>query len=198
MLTIYNNIQYYSKLYCYKRLSFKGMDDIFAKSRNGHLLRDTFDKESNSLDIYSNGLYPANVLSNLAHKEFQFEGVDCGSIEGFLQSLKVSDTDKQKEICALYGGSAKKTAPKASDWKKTHKLHWAGKEYDRESEEFKDLIFRAFLECYKQNDIFKTALDSTKGINLKHSSGKNDKSQTILTADEFIEILTRIREEYSN
>ena len=195
MLTIDNKIQYHNRIQVFKRLPIKNMNDIFAKSRNGHLLKDTYDKEYNSLHIFSNGLYPANVLSNLARKEFVYDGVHCASIEGFLQSLKIKDPDKQTEICAMMGGSAKKISKKGSDWLNTQTLYWKGREYKRDSKEYEELVLKAFLECYKQNEVFKTALDSTKGMKLTHKHGSNDKTKTILTADEFIKILTTIRDD---
>lgn len=196
MLTIFGNkIKYTCSLcYCGNGLT-KGMqEDVFATHRNGHALRDTFDKEHKTLDIYSNGIYPSNVLSNLAKKEFVLDGIACSSIEGFLQSLKIRDIDEQTKICALFGGSAKKAASKNTEWMNTQKLYWLGKEYDRDSEEYQELIYRAFSECYRQNNVFRSALDSTKGITLTHSNGKNDKTKTILTADEFIQILTKMRD----
>ena len=39
------------------------MGDVFATTRNGHLLVDSYDPETNTLDLRSNGLYPSNVLS---------------------------------------------------------------------------------------------------------------------------------------
>lgn len=173
-------------------------DDIYATYRNGHKLRDTFDKDSNSLDICSNGLYPANVLSNLARKPFVFDGVECTSVEGFLQSLKTDDPEEQVKICKLFGGSAKKTSAEHKDWIKSGKLFWKGKSYDRSSEEYKKLLLRAFSECYNQNDIFKTALEETKGQKLTHLTGKNNPSETVLTADEFTNILTALRDKNIN
>ena len=38
-----------------------------------------------ALDIWSKSPYPANVLSNLCSNGFRFDGVLCGSMEGFLQ-----------------------------------------------------------------------------------------------------------------
>lgn len=168
-------------------------EDIYAKQRNGHLLIDTFDRTSNTLDIRSNGLYPSNVLSNLAHNEFEYDGVKCSSLEGFLQSLKTSDEVKQQEICLMYGGSAKKNGQKFMHWKENGKLYWKGKEYKRDSEEFYELVLGAYKACYQQNDIFKTALNSTMGKKLTHSSGKNDKTDTILTREEFVHFLEQIR-----
>lgn len=59
-----------------------------ATSRNGHELKDMYNPVTNTLDIRSNGLYPSNVLSNLCSNRFGFDGMMCGSMEGFLQSLK--------------------------------------------------------------------------------------------------------------
>lgn len=44
-----------------------------------------------AIDIGSKGLYPANVLSNLCGNKFEIDGFQCGSMEGFLQSLKYAD-----------------------------------------------------------------------------------------------------------
>ena len=63
------------------------MEDYKATTRNGHQLIDFYDPDANTLDIRSNGLYPSNVLSNLCSNGFRFEGMVCGSMEGFLQSL---------------------------------------------------------------------------------------------------------------
>lgn len=187
---------YYNKIYVQhsrKNVSFGMEEDIFATSRNGHSLIDTFDEDTNSLDIRSNGLYPSNVISNLAHNEFEFDGVKCASIEGFLQSLKTDDVEKQIEICASYGGSAKKISRKFEDWKTTETVYWNGKSYNRNSAEFEDLLLSAYKACYDQNEIYRKALNSTVGKNLTHISGKTDKADTILTADEFVEILNKIR-----
>lgn len=67
-----------------------------------------YNPETNTLDIRSNGLYPSNVLSNLCSNRFVFDGIICGSMEGFLQSLKQKDPDKQRQICSMKGGNARK------------------------------------------------------------------------------------------
>ena len=60
-------------------------ENYMATTRNGHELKDMYNPETNTLDIRSNGLYPSNVLSNLCSNAFVFDGVECGSMEGFLQ-----------------------------------------------------------------------------------------------------------------
>lgn len=72
------------------------------------------DLEHNILDIRSNGLYPSGVLSNLCSNGFRFDRMVCGSMEGFLQSLKRQDRDKQRQICSMKGGNARKMS--VSEW----------------------------------------------------------------------------------
>ena len=83
-------------------------ENYFATSRNRHELKDMYNPETNTLDIRSNGLYPSNVLSNLCSNGFRFDGMICGSMEGFLQSLKRQDNNKQRQICSMKGGNARK------------------------------------------------------------------------------------------
>ena len=56
-----------------------------------------------ALDIWSKSPYPSNVLSNVCSNGFRFDGVLCGSMEGFLQSLKYRDADKQRQVCSMKG-----------------------------------------------------------------------------------------------
>lgn len=184
----------YNNQSCTKPINLFMNEDIFAKSRNGHLLKDTFDRKAKTLDIRSNALYPANVLSNLAHNSFVFDGIECGSIEGVLQSLKTSDLEKQHKICKLYGGSAKKASKENQDWIKTQKLYWNGNCFERISKGYNDFLYNLFYACYTQNNIYKTALDSTKGITLTHLSGKHNQKETVLTSEEYVNILTKIRD----
>ena len=58
-------------------------DNYMATTRNGHELKDMYNPEINTLDIRSNGLYPSNVLSNMCSNGFCFDGMVCGSMEGF-------------------------------------------------------------------------------------------------------------------
>lgn len=51
-----------------------------------------------AIDIWSKNAYPADVLSNLCSNGFRFDGVVCGSMEVFLQSLKLQDINKQLAV----------------------------------------------------------------------------------------------------
>ncbi len=156
------------------------------------------------LDIYSKGWYPLYVLSNFSPNKFNLDGVECCSMEGFLQSLKVKNQQKQQEICKLYGKQAKSAGKRKFWWKITGNVYWKGRRIHRSSEEFKQLILRAYIEMFKQNHHFYVALSSidsyssTKGIKLVHTLGKKKKRQTILTEEEFISCLNYLRENIDN
>jgi RNA:NAD 2'-phosphotransferase (TPT1/KptA family) len=170
------------------------MEDYFATTRNGHQLVDNYDPENNTLDIRSNGLYPSNVLSNLCSNGFRFEGMVCGSMEGFLQSLKQKDKDKQRQICSMKGGNARKHS--VTSWQTDQIVWWKGQAYDRQSEEYQKLIRKAYQAMFDQSERFRAALMQTRGITLIHSSGEENPFRTILTEEEFCQILTEMRDNY--
>lgn len=145
------------------------------------------------MDIGSGAGYPAATLSNFTPHPFEIDGVACTSMEGFLQSLKFSNPDMQVEVCKLWGGHAKKKGSrKNKHWKRNQTLYWQGVELPRKSDEYQELLDRAFHELSK-NDGFRRALLATQNATLTHSMGKSKESDTVLTTREFCGRLTRIR-----
>lgn len=57
----------------------------------------------NAVDIWSKSEYPADVLSNLCSNGFRFDGMFCGSMEGFLQSLKQTGQELGTEEACVCG-----------------------------------------------------------------------------------------------
>jgi len=144
------------------------------------------------MDIGSGKAYPSNALSNFAPHPFIFDGVECNSFEGWLQSLKFKNFDIQIEICKLVGKSAKfKGKPKK--WWITQKLYWNNIEYDRSSIEYQELLDRAF-DALSKNASFQKALLASGKSTLTHKIGKSKESETVLTKREFISRLNNIRE----
>ena len=148
-----------------------------------------------TIDIYSKGDYPANVLSNFYPIAFKIDGVECQGMEGFLQSLKFKSIKAQTEVCALSGKEAKGRGQRKRLWKLTGRVYWQGRRIQRCGEEFSALILRAYREMAKQSEEFRRALISTDGAKLTHTIGKHRKRQTILTEEEFIFCLTTLRDE---
>lgn len=143
------------------------------------------------MDIGSGTGYPSSALSNFAPHSFVFDGVKCASMEGFLQSLKFQDPEMQKHVCTLVGRKAKFKG-KRKKWFKTQTLYWQGEEIPRDSDRYQELLDQAF-EALSQNEGFRRALLATQNATLTHSIGKNKKSETILTKNEFASRLTKLR-----
>jgi predicted NAD-dependent protein-ADP-ribosyltransferase YbiA (DUF1768 family) len=145
------------------------------------------------MDIGSGKDWPSSALSNFAPHPFVIDGILCNSMEGFLQSLKFKNTEMQKFVCTLVGREAKfKGKPKK--WWITQTLFWQGKEINRHSKEYQELLDRAFNELSK-NEGFRKALLATNNSSLTHSIGKIDSYHTILTVNEFCSRLLKIRKE---
>jgi hypothetical protein len=143
------------------------------------------------MDIGSGKDWPSCALSNFAPHPFEIDGIQCNSMEGFLQSLKFKNPDMQIEVCKLVGKQAKfKGKPKK--WWLTQTLWWKGIEIDRHGEEYQKLLDRAY-EALSNNVGFKKALLATNNSSLTHSVGKNDSHHTILTEQEFCGRLLKIR-----
>ena len=136
---------------------------------------------------------PAKKLSNLYPHQFTFQGVQCGSMEGFLQSLKRKDIPIQLATCAKAGFDAK-FASKNIIWQDTG-LWWRGTELDRFSDNYIFLIYDAYRSLYDQNNGFKEALLSTYPHSLDHSIGRTAQKDTILTKREFCSILESLRQD---
>jgi len=143
------------------------------------------------MDIGSGTGFPSASLSNFAPHPFVIDGVECASMEGFLQSLKFSSPDMQKAVCQLVGKAAKFKGKKKKWWR-TQILYWQGKEIPRHSEEYQQLLDKAF-EALAQNTSFQKALLATGESTLTHSIGKTNPSETVLTRAEFCSRLMKIR-----
>ena len=144
------------------------------------------------MDIGSGSGFPSAALSNFAPHPFVFDGVECNSMEGLLQSFKFSNPEMQREVCKLVGKQAKFKGKKKK-WFKTQTLFWQGEEFKRDSEEYQALLDRAF-DALSTNEGFKRALLATGHSTLTHSIGKTKQSETVLTRTEFCSRLTAIRE----
>lgn len=153
------------------------------------------------IDIHSKGKYSTDddtkkiaiELSNFTAHAFTLDGVECASMEGFLQALKYVSPKKQREICKLTGKTAKVAGDGKFLWKLLHEAFWQGKRYDRLSPEFRKLIFRAYSAMYAQNEAFRAAIEETREKKLIHSIGEPNPKKTILTEREFICMLYRLR-----
>lgn len=145
------------------------------------------------MNLHSKAPWPAGALSNFAPHPFAIDGVQCASMEGFLQSLKFPSVDVQVEVCGLVGSRAKNRGAE-TDWQQRQVLHWQGEPIDRDSDAYQELLDRAF-EALAEDDGFREALLATGDEPLTHERGRRRTSETVLTAREFTSRLTRLRDD---
>lgn len=144
------------------------------------------------MDIGSGNGWPAAALSNFSPHPFVFRGIQVASMEGLLQSLKFENPDMQKHVMTLVGRAAKFKGKKKKWWR-TQTLFWQGTPMDRHSDEFQAFLDEAFTAMFTGNESARRALLGTQNAVLKHSMGKSDPKQTVLTEREFCSPLMRIR-----
>lgn len=145
------------------------------------------------MDIGSGTGYPSAALSNFSPHAFEIDGVQCASMEGFLQSLKYSNIEMQNHVCTLVGKQAKFKGKKKA-WYRTQTLYWQGEEIDRHSDRYQELLDQAYL-AMAQNSKFRKALIASGKSTFTHSMGNKDESRTVLTTREFCGRLTRLRQQ---
>lgn len=141
----------------------------------------------------------SSSLSNLFPHKFVFytceqDKTNCLSIESFIQSLRVKDTQLQKYICENYSGyMAWKLKFALPDWRKDGLVYWNGQAIARHSEEYTALITTAYDRLFEGNPVFRElVLPSFKGKLLIHSIGDTSQSETLLTQKEFCYQLNRL------
>lgn len=144
------------------------------------------------MDVGSRSKYPAGALSNFSPHPFEIDGIQCNSMEGFLQSLKFKSPEMQEEVCKLVGFAAKKKG-RNKNWQQSQTLYWRGFAIPRKSQVYQNLLDRAYEAMYK-NTKFKAALEASKGAVLTHSMGRSKESETVLTTREFCSRLTKLRD----
>lgn len=145
------------------------------------------------MDIGSGKGYPHSKLSNFAPNPFKIDGVRCASMEGFLQSLKFDKEHIEEEVCKMVGKQAKFRGKKRNKaWKSRQTLWWRGVAYKRNSDEYQELLDRAY-KALSKNRKFMKALKSTMKSNLKHSIGSSKIKDTVITEREFCSRLEKLR-----
>lgn len=147
----------------------------------------------NLIDLSYKGVGMQRVLSNLFPYDFKISGIKCSSMEGFLRSLVEPDVKVQKELCKLSGFNAYATKFALRDWRPDQTLYWKGKSFSRESKGYSSLIDKAYDKLFRKNALFKKFLLSTKGTILIHSIGSSDEKESLLTANQYISQLYRLR-----
>jgi len=131
-------------------------------------------------------------LSNFTERTFSFRGILCCSLEGILQSLKCDDAEHQIEMCRLAGKHAK-NAGQAFVWSRDRFLYWQGEKYKRGTPEYEELIEAIFDAAYAGDPSFADDLLATGHNDLRHTIGETHQYRTVLTRNDFLCNLYRLR-----
>ena len=146
------------------------------------------------LDLhYRSGNELAKSLSNLYPYTFMIDDYCISSMEGFLQSLKTNNIEEKKKMWAMHGIPCWKYGQKFNDWKEGQLLWWNNRPYMRESKQYDFLIQKAY-DCWFENSDFQKRLKESLKYNITHSMGKTDKTDSVLTKDEYISNMERLRD----
>lgn len=146
-------------------------------------------------DIHPEGRHPEDILSRLCNNDFCYENVQCGCMEAFLLSLRYQDPEIQRKVCRMDSSDLShflKWYP-APDWIEKQILWWKGDPMKRDSREYQRLIFEAFSEMFVWSARFRFVLMQTENKKLIYNSGNHDPSKSLLTDEEFCDILTKLR-----
>lgn len=143
-------------------------------------------------DICTKGRHPEDILSNRCGNDFCFDDVQCGCMEGFLQSLKIQDQPLQRKICLCKFSEL--DGMSIPDWDGSQPLWWKGTRIDRHSAGYMDLLRGAYFDMYLWCARFREALMSTVGKELEYHSGQIDPDKAVLTDKEFCDLLTELRD----
>ena len=122
-------------------------------------------------------------------KYFIFQGRKVASVNSFILSLKVQDPALQYQLAMLPESKVKEVAKHIKPTYVPRTLYWKGKPFSRDSLEYKQFLKRVYKERFKNDPEFRSALRSTDGFLISHSVGKSSIYETVLTADEFVEML---------
>ena len=147
------------------------------------------------MDIGSKASYPAGNLSNFTGFSFEFDGVQCNSMEGLLQSFKFENLESQEQTCKLIGFNAKKKGFSRNNyWQSKQTLWWKGVAYPRKSKEYQNLLNKAYNSLYSQNEKFRKCLADSGNAIFTHKIGRSKESETVLTEREFCSRLQHLKD----
>lgn len=164
---------------------------------NENILSEKTDKEIiiKEKDINPEGRHPEDILSRLCNNDFCYDGIQCGCMEAFLQSLRYQNPEIQRQVCVMSAselGYRLEEYP-TIDWRENQTLWWKGKPIKRDSRKYRRLIYEAHADMFRWSYRFRSVLMQTAEKKLTFDSGNHNPWECLLTDKEFCKILTRLR-----
>ena len=137
-----------------------------------------------------------SVLSNLFPRIISIDGIKYHSLEAFFRGLcwNGSQSVLENEIAILSGMNAWRVRYALPDWRQKQIVYYSGKEIPRESDEYQRLLEHAYDCVFEQSAVFQNALQKTQGKILMHTLGNHNPRETLLTEQEYMNMLRRERD----
>lgn len=202
-MDIEKELEEYKKFKSSYKFELKDVEEINGKQYyNGEPLIDEDGNEIGDCEKWINvgykrkGAY-AKVLSNLFPYEFKFRGKKLNSIESFFQGIKFKDIEMQN-LVFTYDSLNSNYVKVCSDydWKQTGILYWQGKEINRYSEEYENIVDELYISAI-QNPLYRNVL-KTCNREIIHTMGGKEKSETVFTRYEFEKQLNCLKDFLKN
>lgn len=133
------------------------------------------------------------LMSNLAHTPFWFDGWSFASVEAFYICLRTLDEAQRLELTQLHGREAKNKGTKLKKKLKLTHTSWQGREFELGSPEHHELVKRAIRAKLEQNPVLLTAFLATAPRPIIHDTGWPESKFTQLPGEKFCAILTALR-----
>ena len=136
----------------------------------------------------------AYQLGNFAPARFWIDRVYCRSAEGYIQSLKFADPDKQREVCRMVGVRAKFAGKKAGKRiAREGTVFWQGESVLFGSDQHQRWIELGIEAKFRQDFDSQFDLISTGDQSLIHDTGHPESRFTSLPSSAFVTTVSQIR-----
>lgn len=141
-----------------------------------------------SLVIHNRATGIEGRLKTFAEREFLFDRVECSSIESVLEAFKFEDINDQIEIAGMPAWDAYQQGQRedAMQWQTTRMLYWNGRQYNRDGEEYQELLKRLFFSIFEQDAQFRLDVAFLKNASVMSKVGGINPQTQVMTKKEYI------------
>jgi hypothetical protein len=149
--------------------------------------------EEKPLNVASMSVEPiAKLLSNFAETPFVLDGVRYASVEGFYQSLRITDPVRRAQAAQLHGKEAKAAG---RDFKNVTHGEYRGEVFELGGPRHHEIVKRALRAKLEQNPELARQFIETHPRPIIHNTGRPESKSTKYPGAVFSQTLMELRQE---
>ena len=189
------NVDYQKKICAMDGLEAKKISKGFVRDKGEEILYwqgKMFRKDSKEFELLLNEIN--NARKENGNGVFSYQGIEIKTMQNLIKSLRVRDDAIQRLVCKSDLRDCNEILSEFKPLYDERTLYWKGKPIKRNSKEYEKLLDKVYFARYMNDPTFRSALNATKGKKLIHSIGKANPEETILTEQEFIHQLEKLRD----